>query len=460
MASQVGVDRKVAIKQLASEFASDPTFRQRFQAEARVLASFRHPNIVSIYDYVEAADGPYIVEELVVGSSLEAVVVKAGRLSPQQAVGVLRGALGGLAAVHERGLVHGAISLSNILVDRDGTSKLIDFGLASPALSFGQTQGSPYASPEALRGAPVDARSDVYAAGRVLQELLSGSPALPESEESGLDDQRLGVTSAGRQRLRLGDVVTSATATDPAERYADAAAFLAALEAAAQEDLGANWSSGASITALVATETLAGTGALLAAEAGADTGSGSATVATAAASGHASKIVSFTSGHPVYAAATAVAVVAAAVVAVVVSVGGTKPPNPLVGTYNVARVVTVGNGTILTGTADHFTETVACTGSACRFVGSTTWGTLSSAPDGIHAGGSVPNEPCGSDSPNPHGSYTLKAAIILHITGDASDAHGQKVTSHMTGVETLTAENNTCGGPAVPVTESLDLTRQ
>jgi serine/threonine protein kinase len=270
LATQPEVDRPVAIKQLAADLATDTSFRDRFRAEAQVLASLSTPNVVAVYDYVEAPDGAYIVEEYVDGASLARVVAEAGRLSPEQAVGVTRGALRGLADAHDVDLVHGDVTPANILVAQDGTSKLIDFGLSVSSGSTGSSGTPAYASPEAITGRPLDARSDVYSAGCVLFELLAGeapfsggTPAEIAARHAAAEPPALPGAHTG-----LAHVVGRAMANDPAARYPNAREFLAALEDQAQHDLGASWELTASIAGLAlaaALTTTAVTGASAAA---------------------------------------------------------------------------------------------------------------------------------------------------------------------------------------------------
>ena len=170
--------REVAIKQVAGDFAR---LREQWRAEARTLASFDSPNIVAVYDYLEDAESAYIVEEWVDGASLGALLATGARLTGQQAVGILRGALMGLAYAHARGIVHRDIAPGNILIDQAGTSKLVDFGLASTTGSLGSSGARAYLSPEALAGQPVTPRSDVYSAAALLAHLLRGRPTTPPS---------------------------------------------------------------------------------------------------------------------------------------------------------------------------------------------------------------------------------------------------------------------------------------
>ena len=206
------LDRIVAIKALDAPSAAS---RAQWRSEAQVLAALDDPHLVAVYGYAENAEGAYIIEEWIDGAPLSGVL-GAGPLSTAQALGVIRGALLGLAHVHARGLVHGDIAPANILLDTEGTSKLVDFGLSSSAGAASSGSGTTaYASPEAQRGHPVTAPSDVYAAAAVLAYLLRGRAApFPV-----LDD----IDAA------LRPVLQRALDPDPAQRYPHAGAFLTAV---------------------------------------------------------------------------------------------------------------------------------------------------------------------------------------------------------------------------------------
>jgi hypothetical protein len=265
LAQQVGTDRPVAVKQLARQLASDPVFRSRFRDEARLLARLDHPNIVRAYDFVERDSEAFLVTEYVAGASLREVLRRAGPLTTPQAFGVLRGALLGLSEAHRVGLVHRDLKPENVLVDRDGTSKLADFGLAAPSGSAGDAgSGSPaYMSPEAIRGAQIDARSDIYAAGALLHELLTGRVPYPATSTLAQQRRHLDDPVPDPRTLRpaltaaSAEVVMRAMAKDPADRYATAEGFLTALDIAARSEDGDDWLAAASIAALVLATTLA-----------------------------------------------------------------------------------------------------------------------------------------------------------------------------------------------------------
>lgn len=177
------LDRPVAVKVLAENLAGDEAFRKRFLREARLAARLSHPNVVSVYDAGEEADGrPYIVMEHVDGETLADVLRERGRLPVAEAVGLALQACRGLAHAHAAGLVHRDVKPQNLLLRKDGTLKIADFGIARAAESTALTQAgtilgtAAYLSPEQALGEEVTSAADVYSLGAVLYELLTGRP--------------------------------------------------------------------------------------------------------------------------------------------------------------------------------------------------------------------------------------------------------------------------------------------
>jgi len=262
-AEQPDLGRSVAIKELSPGLLRTPGFLDRFRTEARILAELDNPHVVRVYDYVETEGRAYLVQEWVEGAPLSDLLQRYGRLAPEQALGVLRGALTGLAHAHARGLVHRDISPSNVLVDGAGTSKLVDFGLAVPTGVSDPVSGATgastsvvgtpgFASPEAVSGAAVTARSDVYSAGALLFLLLSGRlPYAGHPAEVARMHATAGVPRLTDVGAELAGLVARAMAKDPSQRPADAAEFLAGLEGAAERSHGAGWLARSSIAGLV-----------------------------------------------------------------------------------------------------------------------------------------------------------------------------------------------------------------
>ncbi len=242
--------RAVAIKQVArAAFTSV----ERLRAEARLLAALPHPNIVGVIDLIESGEQVWLVEEWIDGAALPDVVTGASRFTPVQAVGTVRGALLGLAHAHTNGVVHGDFAPGNVLLDRDGVTRLIDFGLAQPAGAIGFSGTPGYLSPEAAGGRPLAPASDVYSAAAVLTLLLRGQPAFAGPTPQAVLAAQFG---GGRPDLGgvpapLGAVLAAALSPAPQDRPADAVQFLGALDEAAEHTFGAGWWAGAGVAGLV-----------------------------------------------------------------------------------------------------------------------------------------------------------------------------------------------------------------
>ena len=181
--------RDVAIKMLRTDLARDKTFQERFRREAQNAAALNHPAIVAVYDTGEerAPTGealPFIVMEFVNGRTLKEVLAAEGRLMPRRALEITADICAALEFSHRHGIIHRDIKPGNVMLNQNGQVKVMDFGiaraLASGATTMTQTSAvigtAQYLSPEQARGEAVDARSDVYAAGCVLYELLCGNP--------------------------------------------------------------------------------------------------------------------------------------------------------------------------------------------------------------------------------------------------------------------------------------------
>jgi eukaryotic-like serine/threonine-protein kinase len=179
--------RVVAIKLLRSDvLRSDDRdeYLKRFSQEARAAGSCRHPNIVVIHDFATHEEHPFLVMEYVDGVGLDQVLRRDGRLTPDDAVAVIVQVLDALDAAHSLGIVHRDVKPANILLLPNGQVKVTDFGIArlsgSDVPPDGTMLGTPaYMSPEQCRGESVDLRSDLFSAGSVLYELLSGAKPFP-----------------------------------------------------------------------------------------------------------------------------------------------------------------------------------------------------------------------------------------------------------------------------------------
>jgi serine/threonine-protein kinase len=173
------LNRLVAIKILKADLAQDADFRRRFNAESQAVAQLSHPNIVSVYDVSKGGDLEYIVMELIDGITLKQYMEKRGQLNWRESLHFITQIMRGLSHAHSRGIVHRDIKPQNIMVLRDGSVKVADFGIAclenSAQTLTQEALGSVhYISPEQARGDRTDARSDIYSAGVVLYEMLTG----------------------------------------------------------------------------------------------------------------------------------------------------------------------------------------------------------------------------------------------------------------------------------------------
>jgi len=242
--------REVAIKFLRGEAARDADRLRRFRTEARTVSALNHPNILTLHEIGESEHGPYLVTELVRGRTVRAMLAD-GALPPERAVYIALQAARGLRKAHDSGVVHRDVKPENLMLTADGFLKILDFGLAKlsrpegelataaadPALTApGMILGTPaYASPEQLQDRPVDARTDVFALGVVLHEMLGGrnpfrrdsalatlhailNEAPPPLETSGIAPD-------------LAAIVRRATAKTPDARFASARELEAALVA-------------------------------------------------------------------------------------------------------------------------------------------------------------------------------------------------------------------------------------
>lgn len=209
------LDRQVAVKVLADTIADDPGFVARFRREARTAAALSHPNLVGVYDYSEEGERPYLVMQFVPGENLAARQERGEGVDCTQ---LARELLDALAHIHAAGILHRDIKPANIIVEPDGTAKLIDFGIALPRdatalTSTGLVLGTErYAAPEVMEGRPATERSDLYSAGVVLR------------------------TCAGRGSGPLGSLIEWLTSRDPQARPASARQALERLERVGDEE--------------------------------------------------------------------------------------------------------------------------------------------------------------------------------------------------------------------------------
>jgi eukaryotic-like serine/threonine-protein kinase len=230
------IDRKVAIKVIRRELlggSSSEQWLERFKREARAAGQRFHPNIVTVLDYGEEDGRPFLAMEFVDGPSLASLLKTSGPLPPDRAVSIMMQVLSGLGFAHESGIIHRDIKPSNILVTANGAAKIADFGIARTDASdltvVGDVLGTPaYVAPEQLRGDPVDNRSDLFAAGVMFFEALTGIKpfrAKTLAESMTLMQQRGPEDVCALNPLVPGElkgVIDRALAFDPARRFSSA----------------------------------------------------------------------------------------------------------------------------------------------------------------------------------------------------------------------------------------------
>ncbi len=243
----VRLDRPVALKVMDARYAGDQQFLARFQREARAIARLKDPGLVAIYDQGNDATHPFLVMELIEGGTLRELLRERGPMPPHAMTAVLRPVLSGLAVAHRAGLVHRDIKPENVLISDDGEVKLVDFGLVRAIADAGITSTSvilgtaAYLSPEQVTGTETGPRSDVYAAGIMAYELLTGTVPFKGDNPLAVANQRLDrdVPPPGSAiegvPPELDAFIVRATQRDPGARFADAGEMGAELSAIAGE---------------------------------------------------------------------------------------------------------------------------------------------------------------------------------------------------------------------------------
>jgi serine/threonine-protein kinase len=243
----VRLGREVAVKVLRADLARDPQFQERFRREAQNAAALNHPAIVAVYDTGETTTEygplPYIVMEYVDGRTLRDIVKTQGPLSGKRAMEIMADVCAALDFSHRHGIVHRDVKPANVMITRTGAVKVMDFGIAR-AVADGQASvtqtaavigTAQYLSPEQARGEAVDARSDVYAAGCVLFELLTGEPPFTGDSPVAVAYQHVREEPKPPSSLNpqvtpaLDAIALKALSKNPANRYQSAAEMRADL---------------------------------------------------------------------------------------------------------------------------------------------------------------------------------------------------------------------------------------
>jgi serine/threonine protein kinase/DNA-binding SARP family transcriptional activator/uncharacterized protein with WD repeat len=243
-AFQPEVNREVAVKVILPQYANDPEFIRRFEAEAQVVARLEHPHIVPLYDYWREPDGAYLVMRYLRAGSL-ADLLECGPLDFERASALVEQIGAALATAHRQGIVHRDLKPANILLDESGNFYLSDFGIAKDIASqmqatlTGESLGTPlYMSPEQMLGEPVTPHSDIYSLGLVLYQALTGEPPYPDDSLAALIEKQLHeplpLVTALRPEIpeEIDQVLQLATAKQPEGRFQDVIEVVEAFQSA------------------------------------------------------------------------------------------------------------------------------------------------------------------------------------------------------------------------------------
>ena len=237
LATDLRLERRVAIKVMHGHLADDESFKQRFIQEARSAARLAHPNVVNVFDQGQDADSAYLVMEYLPGITLRDLLQEYGSLTPDQTLDISEAVLSGLAAAHKAGIVHRDLKPENVLLADDGRIKIGDFGLARAATANTATGAAllgtvAYLSPELVTRGIADTRSDIYAVGIMMYEMLTGEQPFRGEQPMQIAYQHANdavpTPSSVNTRIpaELDELVLWATARDPEHRPRDARTML------------------------------------------------------------------------------------------------------------------------------------------------------------------------------------------------------------------------------------------
>ena len=236
------LDRPVAIKMLSPELTRNPELVQRFQAEARAQANLNHTNIATLYGFLVTDEGACMVMEFVEGESFEQLIRRGGPMNPRDAVPLFKQALLGIGAAHRMGIVHRDIKPANLMLNRQGIVKVMDFGIAKAVGTRGMTRTGMqmgtvlYMSPEQIQSRTIDTRTDIYALGVTLYEMLSGHVPFESDSDFQVMHDHVNTPTPPLTRYypyaakEFENVVAKALEKNPDNRFQTVEEFGAALE--------------------------------------------------------------------------------------------------------------------------------------------------------------------------------------------------------------------------------------
>jgi serine/threonine protein kinase len=254
LAEHLELPKRFAIKSLSKALSADPSFRKRFYEEAQKQARLDDPNIVQVTDFFEEEGQFFLVMEFVDGQDLSRLIKSKGKLAEAEAAGIFRDILKGLAFAHAKGLVHRDMKPSNVLIDKSGRARIMDFGIAILAgagekrlTAAGTAIGSPwYMSPEQIeRPQEIDQRTDIYALGIVLYEMLTGDVPFDGETDFAVQFQQIKTPAPDPRQKNseiseeMAQIVLKAMAKNPAERFQNCGEFLQAIDAVEKGKIGA-----------------------------------------------------------------------------------------------------------------------------------------------------------------------------------------------------------------------------
>jgi serine/threonine protein kinase len=251
-ATQLELERQVALKVIAPEFAADNDYRRRFQSESHLAASVHHPNVIPVYDAGERDGRLYLIMRLVRGTDLRTLLTTSGRVSPDRAIKLLRPVASALAAAHRRGLIHGDVRPANVLIARsdepyDGHVYLADFGIARRTDSESTARTGTflgmidYTAPERIEGGEENPSSDIYSFGCMLFEALTGHVPFDRPTDASKISAHVNdpIPSARDEvdgvPVQLDAIIAKAMAKRPEDRFGSAGELTVALGQALQE---------------------------------------------------------------------------------------------------------------------------------------------------------------------------------------------------------------------------------